>query len=158
MDPATIAALAGLGDAGGSFVGGLLGWGGRDDALDGLLGTNEQANPLASEDPELKKRQMAALEQMYRMASEGGMDPQSKAALAKIEGLRHKDFDLSSVATGEERLEKNGEVKKYPRTWPKVRSKSRSARGMTKPKIPCAAWLANDVWVRDIAPTRHGLP
>jgi hypothetical protein len=50
-----------------------------------LRGVNEQANPLASEDPELKKRQMAALEQMYQTAMQGGMDPQSRAALLQAQ-------------------------------------------------------------------------
>jgi hypothetical protein len=50
-----------------------------------LQGINEQADPLAPEDPELKKRQMAALEQMYQTAMQGGMDPQSRAALLQAQ-------------------------------------------------------------------------
>lgn len=81
MDPATIAALAGMGDVAGSVLGGLFGADDRREALRLLQQAEEQAPGLTPEDPELKKRQMAALQQLYDTGMKGGLDPQSRAAL-----------------------------------------------------------------------------
>lgn len=85
MDPATLALLMGGGELAGSFLGEMFGGDDRDAAMRAISGVNAEANPLKAEDPRLKKLQMQALEQMYATASQGGMDPQAKAALLQAQ-------------------------------------------------------------------------
>ena len=82
------AALGPWGAAAGGFLGGLgglFGGNGNAAALRALQAVNEQAPDLANEDPQLKKRQLEALQQMWQTAQQGGMDPQAKAALQQAQ-------------------------------------------------------------------------
>jgi hypothetical protein len=82
------AALGPWGAGIGGVIGGLGGLFSSDNeaaAMRALAGVNEQADPLAPEDPELKKRQLEALQMMWDTAKQGGMDPQAKAALQQAQ-------------------------------------------------------------------------
>jgi hypothetical protein len=82
------AALGPWGAGIGGVIGGLGGLFSSDNeaaAMRALAGVNEQADPLAPEDPELKKRQLEALQMMWETAKQGGMDPQAKAALQQAQ-------------------------------------------------------------------------
>lgn len=76
---------AGGGEALGSALGYLFSQGDRSRAMDALRNLQESADQMAPEDSRLKKQQMAALEEMYRIAMAGGMDPQSRAALLQAQ-------------------------------------------------------------------------
>jgi hypothetical protein len=81
-------ALGPWGAAAGGIIGGLGGlFSGDNDAaaMRALQQVNEQAPGLDNQDPELKKRQLEALQMMWETAKAGGMDPQAKAALQQAQ-------------------------------------------------------------------------
>jgi hypothetical protein len=81
-------ALGPWGAAAGGVLGGLGGLFSSDNnaaAMRALAGTNVEAAGLNPEDPNLKKRQLEALQMMWETAKQGGMDPQAKAALQQAQ-------------------------------------------------------------------------
>lgn len=90
---AALAAPAAL-QIGGSIIGGMMGGGkakaaaaARKKALEELYRVEEEAGPSAfkTEDPAMRNAQAAALAQMEQVYKQGGMDPQSQAALQQAQ-------------------------------------------------------------------------
>jgi hypothetical protein len=87
MDPATLALLMGGGQALGGALGSLFGNDDRQAALDAINGidTSLIGNAYDGEDPAARQKMMGALEYLYNQGAQGGMDPQSRAALAQAQ-------------------------------------------------------------------------
>lgn len=81
-DPGTAGAY---GQLAGGILGGLLGDNGDDErerALAALLGANVETGDVA---PDMRGDQTAAIDYLQQLYSQGGMDPQAKAALAQAQ-------------------------------------------------------------------------
>lgn len=82
------AALGPWGALAGGVLGGLGGLFGDDndaEAMRILQALDPEAGQLAAEDPEARRRILGALEYLYNQGAAGGMDPQSRAALAQAQ-------------------------------------------------------------------------
>jgi hypothetical protein len=87
MDPATLAMLIGGGQAAGGLIGSLFGSGDNEAALRAIQGIDTSLIPNAydQEDPAARQKMLGALEYLYNQGAAGGMDPQSRAALAQAQ-------------------------------------------------------------------------
>lgn len=82
------AALGPWGAVAGGAIGGLLGLFSPDkeaEAMRILAGLDPEAGAMAAEDPAARAKIMGALEYLYNSGQAGGMDPQSRAALAQAQ-------------------------------------------------------------------------
>lgn len=87
MDPATLALILGGGEALGGFIGNIFGSDDNAAALRAIQGIDTSLIPNAyeKEDPAARNKMLGALEYLYNSGQQGGMDPQSRAAIANAQ-------------------------------------------------------------------------
>lgn len=87
MDPATLALLVGGGEALGGFLGNIFGGDDNEAAMRAIAGIDTSLIPNAyeKEDPAARQAMLGAMQYLYNQGAQGGLDPQSRAAIAQAQ-------------------------------------------------------------------------